>query len=354
MKIALVHDYLCSKGGSERVFQYICEIFPEADVYTLACNSLKTFPYFQDRPIRTTWLNPFVQSSSAFRWLFPLATHTMQRLDLSAYDLIISSSATTAKYISAPHALHICYCYMPTRALWHFEQYFGNSLSSKLFKAFLPYLRKRDYAAAQRIDFFLTISQKSKAYIQEYYSRQADVLHCPIDTDKFYISPTKKDHYLIVSRLEYWKRVDYAIEAFNDLGLPLKVIGTGSEEGKLKAKAKKNITFLGEVDDTLLAREYSECKAVIFTPFLEYGLIPLEANASGTPVIAYGYGGIEETMTPATSLFFYEQTPQALCAAIKKFETLQFDPVTLRNYALKWSIPSFKEQFREKIFSCLT
>lgn len=353
MKIAIVHDYLCSKGGSERVFQYICEAFPEADVYTLAFNAKKTFPYFSKRPIRTTWMQPIIQSSTSFRWLFVLGTYAMQSLDLSQYDLIVSSSTTVAKYVKAPNGIHICYCYMPTRAIWHFENYFGKSWVAKGLKPLLPLLKKRDFGAAQKVDQFLTISQSSQNYIQQYYGRQSEVLYCPIDTSQLIFSAIKKDHYLIVSRLEYWKRVDYAVEAFNLLGLPLKIIGTGSEEAKLKALAKKNILFLGEVDDATLAREYSECKAVIFTPFLEYGLIPIEANASGTPVIAYGHGGIRETMVPETSLFFYQQTAAALIDCVKKFETTPFDPHIIRHHALKWDSKIFINKFRERVFSLL-
>ena len=359
MKVAIVHDYLCSKGGSERVFQYICEAFPEADAYTLAFNPKKTFPYFGSRPIKTTWLQPIIRSSRSFRWLFLLGTYAMERFDFSKYDLVVSSSTTVAKYLSAPNSLHICYCYMPTRALWHFDHYFASNLMAKCLKPILPFLKKRDFAAAQKVDIFLTISKTSKNYIQEYYNRASEVLYCPIDTSKFIFSPHKKEHYLIVSRLEHWKKVDYAIEAFNSLKLPLRVIGTGSEEQKLRALAQPHITFLGEVDVLTLAKEYSECKAVIFTPFLEYGLIPLEANASGTPVIAYGHGGIRETMIPAdalhneapTALFFYEQTADALKACIQKFQTLQFDPFALKKHALKWDSAAFIVNFRKKILS---
>ncbi len=359
MKVAIVHDYLCSKGGSERVFQYICEAFPEADVYTLAFNPHKTFSYFSKRAIQTTWLQPFIRSSTTFRWLFLLGTKAIQSLDFSKYDLVVSSSTTVAKYLSAPRALHICYCYMPTRAIWHFENYFGGNWISKLLAPLLPFLKKRDFAAAQKVNRFLTISQSSQNYIQQYYARDSEILYCPIDLSQLTFSAKKKDHYLIVSRLEYWKRVDYAVEAFNSLGLPLKIIGTGSEKEKLRALAKENISFLGEVDDATLAREYSECKAVVFTPFLEYGLIPLEANASGTPVIAYGHGGIRETMIPTdnsekkipTAMFFYEQTANALSDCIKKFETFQFDPAALREHALKWDSSTFIPNFREKVLS---
>lgn len=359
MKIAIVHDYLCGIGGAERVFQYICEEFPEADAYALACNPSKTYPYFSTRKIRTTWLNNFVQSMDSFRWSFPIATYAMESIDLSKYDIVLSSSATVAKYVRVPNGRHICYCYIPTRAIWHFDQYFGNNIKAKILKLILPYLRKRDYIAAQRINHFIAISNDSKNYIKQYYNRDADVIYCPIETDKFRPSDERGDHFLIVSRLEHWKRVDYAVEAFNKLGLPLRIIGTGKEESTLRSMAKSNITFLGAVDDEALAREYSKARAVIFTPFLEYGLIPLEANASGTPVICYGKGGITETMVPAgkglkkddapTAVFFYEQTAVSLIEAIHHFETYTFNSADLVRHASKWSVPSFKKNIRHTV-----
>jgi glycosyltransferase involved in cell wall biosynthesis len=221
----------------------------------------------------------------------------------------------------------------------------------------LPYLKKRDYNAAQHVDNFIAISNFTKERIRQCYKKDAGIIYCPVDVNKFYSSKIKQNYYLIVSRLEYWKRVDYAIEAFNRLNLSLRIIGTGKEEQRLRSMAKPNITFLGEVDDAMLAHEYSEALAVIFTPYLEYGLIPLEANASGTPVICYGYGGIAETMIPAdgdmareefpTAIFFYEQTADALIEAIEQFEKYRFESDDLMRHARKWSIESFKKKIRK-------
>lgn len=361
MKIALIHDYLCGMGGSERVFQYMCEEFEDADIYTLAYNPTATLPYFNSREINTTWLNRFVQSMDSFRWSFPIATHVMESIDLSDYDIVLSSSATVAKYVRVPHGKHICYCYIPTRALWQVNNYFGNSWKSVLIKPFLSFLKKHDLKAANNIDKFISISETTKKHILNTYSQNSEIIYSPIDLKKF--KPSKElsteNHYLIVSRLEQWKKVDYAIEAFNKLGLPLKIIGTGAEEKKLKRMAQNNIHFLGEVDDTRLAEEYSIAKAVIFTPFLEYGLIPLEANACGTPVICYGRGGVNETMIPvskntgnpslSTAIFYYEQSADSLIDAVNKFQTESFDSNHLINHASRWGIPEFKSQLRKTI-----
>ncbi len=360
MRIALVHDYLCTIGGSERVFQYMCEAFPDADVYTLALNPRRVIPYFATKKdVRTTWMNPIVRTPAAFRALFPIATYAMEALDLRAYDLVVSSSATVAKYVRAPNGRHVCYCYIPTRAIWHFDEYFGGSIPGRLFKLLLPFLRKRDLAAVRYIDEFIAISEMTRGYIREYYDRDSTVLPCPIDLSSFAPRADRGDAFLIVSRLEHWKRVDYAIEAFTRLGLPLRVVGQGPEETRLRAIAGPNVTFLGAVNEETLAMEYARAQAVIFTPFMEYGLIPLEANASGTPVIAYGKGGIVETMipvngptargSPPTAVFFYEQTPQAVIEAVQLFQQHQFDPAALVRHASGWSVPAFQSKLRRAV-----
>ena len=188
MRLAIVHDYLCSIGGSERIFQYMCEEFAEADAFTLAFNPDTTLPYFRTRKIHTTWLDRFVRSTETFRWSFPLATYVMQSLDLSQYDIVLSSSATVAKYISVPNGRNICYCYIPTRALWHFDEYFGSSAKARLLQLVLPYLKSRDLAASRRVDQFVAISKASSDYIKQYYGRESDILYCPIETKKFHSS----------------------------------------------------------------------------------------------------------------------------------------------------------------------
>ena len=346
------------------MFQYMCEEFAEADAYTLAFNPRKTLPYFSKRDIRTTWLNRFVRSRNSFRWSFPVATYAMESLDLRQYDLVLSSSATVAKYVRVPNGKHICYCYIPTRAIWHFDEYFQNNFKANALKLFLPYLRRRDYAAAQKIDKFVAISQASSGYIKQYYNRCSEIINCPINLDQFAPARNRENYYLIVSRLDQWKRVDYAVEAFNRLGLPLRIVGTGEQEAQLKAMAKSNITFVGQVDDETLAREYAEAIAVVFTPFLEYGLTPLEASASGTPVICYGKGGITETMipfddrvpstAPPTAVFFHEQTANALIDSVRRFDASKFNTQDLVKHASHWGVPAFKKNIRGAVDSLMT
>jgi len=364
MKIAVIHDSLVVSGGSERVFLNILEEFKEADVYTLAYNPKKVSSQFKNYKIKTSFLNPFIKNHTSFRAFFPIATYLMQHWDFSKYDLIITSSATTAKYISKFKGKHICYCYYPTRAIWECHKYFNsNDLKGMAFRAILPYFQERDLAASKRVDKFIGISQESAKAIENYYGKKAEMVFSPIDYEKFKLGlrEKKSDNYLIVSRLVHWKKLEYAIEAFNQCGAPLKIIGTGSEEKKLTAMAKNNIMFLGNVDDATLVKEYGKARALIFTPELEYGLTPIEANAAGTPVIAYGKGAVLETMIPYnpsnknatshTAVFFDHQTPESIIDAIKIFENLKFDRHELTKHASQFGIELFRKKLRSIVNS---
>ena len=360
MRIALVHDYLCGYGGAERVFEYMCQEFQEADIYTLAYNKNSTLPEYKKYKINTTFLNNFVRSMESFRWSFPIATYAMELIDFDRYDIVLSSSATVAKYINVKKGKHICYCYIPTRALWQTESYFNKSWKSIIVNPFLKYLKNRDLSAAKKVDYFISQSEDTRNHIIKIYNRDSDIINGPIDLSRF---KPKSNHahrsdYLIVSRLENWKKIDYAIDAFNTLGLPLKIIGTGKEFKRLQKKAKDNIKFLGSISDDELSEEYSNAKAIIFTPYIEYGLIPIEANACGTPVIAYGEGGVKETQVPylgnekkCTAVFFHELNATKLIEAIEIFEKTEFDYEYIINHAMKWSIPIFKSKLREHVES---
>lgn len=360
-KIALIQDSLLIKGGSERIFQYLIEAFPEADIYTLAYNDRHAWPEFTKYKIKTSWANWFIRDHSRFKLLFPVVSQIMKYWNLSGYDVILSSSATVAKYLSRFDGVHVCYCYFPTRAIWNPDGYFNSDgFKEKVFRAMLPFLKKQDLAAAKRVHQFIAISMSTQAAIQDIYGRKSKIINCPIDFDHFNKGQLEKkgDHYLIVSRLEHWKQLTYAIEAFNNLGLPLRIVGTGNEEAKLKSIANENIHFVGSVDDAVLVQEYGKAKAVIFTPELEYGLVPLEANAAGTPVIALGRGGVTETMVPvtdasdtsqATAVFFDAPTSVSLIDAIKRFNNLSFNSHALVEHARGYSIPRFQKSMREYI-----
>jgi glycosyltransferase involved in cell wall biosynthesis len=366
MKIALLQDSLVVTAGAERVFLAMAEEFKEADIHVLAYRPKLVPEQFRNFTIKSHWLSPLVINHQWFKILFPISTYAMENWNLEDYDLIITSSATTAKYARRFNAPHIVYCYYPTRAIWTDSIYFGDKggLKAWVFKKLLGYFKKRDYAAAQRISHFIAISESSRAAIQKYYDRDADILFCPVDLERFAdgLKAEKKDYFLLVSRLEKWKLVDYAIEAFNKTGQPLRVIGAGPEEGQLRAMAKDNITFLGPVDDETLVRSYGEARAIIFTPEIEYGLIPIEAISAGTPVIALGRAGVLETMVgqndpdgrPATAILFPDPTAACLIDALKQFEATTFKKEDLLKHAEKFSIASFQRSLREKVENFLS
>ena len=357
MKIALIQDQLLTSAGSERVFLYMAQEFKEADLFTLCYNPKTTWPEFKALQIKTHWLNAVIRNHRVFKMMFPIATIAMERWDFSDYDLIITSSATTAKYIKRFNAPHLCYCYFPTRAIWNFAGYFngGVGFKEKIFSYFLNYFKKRDIAAASRVNQFIAISESTKLAILKNYGADSKVLFPPVDLERFtQRGVEKKPNFLIVSRLERWKLLDYAIEAFNELGLPLTIIGNGPEKGRLQALAKSNITFVGSVDDEALALAYAQAQAVIFTPELEYGLVPIEAIAAGTPVIALGRGGVLETMIglhdpqgrQATAVFYPDPNKDSLIKAVREFEKVRFDPTVLMAHAAAFGIPAFRRQLR--------
>lgn len=357
MRIALVQDQLLTKAGSERMFLYMAQEFREADLFSFCYDPDGTWPEFRKFSIRTHPFGGLVRSHGSFKLGFPLISLLMEHWDFSGYDVVLTSSATTAKYLRARHATHVCYCYYPTRAIWESERYFGGhkGLGIHIFEFLLPWFRRRDHAAAQRIDYLVGISDSSCRAIRKYYGRDAQVLFCPVDLDRFRaVQATKKDYFLLVSRLERWKLVDYAVEAFNRLGKQLFIVGTGPDESRLVGLAKGNITFLGGVNDEELAHRYAEARAVVFTPELEYGLVPVEAIATGTPVIALGRGGVLETMVgvddpsgrPATAVFFSEPTAESLVEAVNRFDSIEFSRQQLVAHATEFGVPRFQKRLR--------
>jgi len=358
MKIALIQDSLLICAGSERVFKCMAEEFFEADIFTLAYNEKSTCSVFKKYKIKTSWLNFIIRSHDIFKLFFPISTYVMQYWNFNKYDIIISSSATTAKYISKFRGKHFCFGYFPTRAIWDYNRYFVNkNLKSFIFRLFLPSLKNRDLKAVKNITTMIAQSHVSKKAFQQIYNIDTPIIHSPIEYEKFKfgLKEKKSDHYLIVSRLEQWKKLEYAIEAFNKLGLPLDIIGGGPLENELKNQSKGNIRFLGRVSDKELIKHYGKAKALIFTPSLEYGLPPLEALASGTPVIAFGEGAVNETMVPhipnsdkfCTAVFFDSQKEDSLINAIKVFNGLSFKRDELSKYAAGFSEENFRRKLRD-------
>lgn len=339
MKIALVHDYLTQRGGAERVFELLCQYFPSADVFTSLYDPQQTIDLDYNR-VKTTFLQYLPQASHYFRLLAPFYYSAFRRLDLQDYDLILSSTSSFAKAVKKrPGAKHICFCHNVTRFLWdtrtYLNEYKHYQTWSPIIQKIFQIMKEADLAAAKEPDLLIANSSTVAHRIKMTYDRPAIVVNYPIDTEQFQFSEKKEDFYLVSSRLLSYKRIDLIVEAFNWLGLPLLIIGDGPERDYLMAKALDNIQFLGYVSDQLRANLMTRAKAVIVAALEDYGLVPLEANVSGTPVIAYGAGGVLDTqIDEKTGLLFQRQSPDSLQNALLKFGQIQWNYKDIRNHVL--------------------
>lgn len=349
MNIAIVHEWLTNVAGAERVLLFLKELFPEAPIYTAVFESEKAKP-FKKFDVRTSVLQnlPFMKTKREV--LIPFTPFAFEQFDLSGFDLVISSSTFAAKgIITKPTTTHVSYCHTPPRYLWEPE------LDPRAKKGKFSWLRNItthnlrlwDRVAADRVDHYIANSHYVARRIKKYYQRDAAVVHPSIDTTKFAVAKHEdiKDYFLFVSRLVNYKKCDLVIEAFNELGWPLKIIGRGPDKEKLKSMAKDNIEFLGYLSDEDMARYYSEAKAFVFAAEEDFGIVPLEAMASGRPVIAYGKGGLTESVIEGkTGTFFPEQTAASLVEALKNFKVENYNPSDIRTHAETFSNENFKKQ----------
>jgi glycosyltransferase involved in cell wall biosynthesis len=339
MKIALVHDYLTQKGGAERVFELLCQHFPEADVFTSLYDPKRTIE-LGDRLVHTTVLQKVPGAAKYFRLMAPFYYPVFRALNLTAYDLIISSSTSFAKAVKKrPGAKHICFCHNITRFLWDTQTYLREYADYQRFYPILEKIfrkmREVDLAYAQEPDLYIANSTVVAQRIQKTYQKQATVIHFPIDTPKFTFSDQKETFYLTAARLISYKRVDKIVEAFNWLGWPLLITGDGPERERLEAKALSNVQFLGHVNDAERTNLMARARSVVVAALEDYGLVPIEANASGTPVIAFGAGGVLDTQIPGeTGVFFHRQTPEAIQSAVLEASRIPWNYAAIRHHAL--------------------
>lgn len=333
------------------------ELFPDAPLYTSVYNS-STAPWAKVFPkVIPSFLSRRAGSGSAgqnwasrhHEWLAPFMPLAFESFDFSEYDLVISVTSEAAKgIITGPETLHICYCLTPTRYLWSgYNEYLGNSVRGRLSEPIVAYLRKWDRIAAQRPDVMIAISQNVADRIKRYYGREAEVVYPPVEVPRACLRrQVSREYFLVVSRLVPYKKVDLAVRAFNELGLPLVVVGTGSQENSLRRQSKSNIKFAGQVSDEELIKYYAGCRALIFPQEEDFGIVAVEAQAVGKPVIAYRAGGALETVVEGkTGMFFDEQTPEALAGAIEKFKSEDFNPVDCAKNSARFSRQKFLKEF---------
>ena len=349
MKVALVHDYLNQMGGAERVVLALHELFPEAPLYTSIYDPRRVDPAFQKIDIRTSFMQKFPFVMKHHQPYLPFYPFAMESLDLRGYDLVLSSSSAFGKgVITKPETMHICYCHTPMRWCWNYREYVEREQLGGMARRVLPFLitglRVWDQTSAMRVDHFIANSPVVAERIAKYYRREAVVIPPPVEAQRFPFDPATQleDYFLIVSRLIPYKRIDLAIEACNRLQLPLVIIGSGRDEARLRRLAGPTIRFTGRLSDEEVLHYYTHCRAFLFPGEEDFGITPLEAQAAGRPVIAYGAGGaLASVVEGVTGLFFREQTAESLAATLTAFDERQFDPQTIRNHALEFDLPRF-------------
>lgn len=351
-RVAIVHDWLVTYGGAERVVEAFLEMYPEADIYTLVYDKEKMGKVFRPEKVKTTFIQKFPKATKLYTKLLPFMPYAFEELDLSDYDLVISSSSCCAKgVITGPNTKHIAYIHSPMRYAWdlyHDYKKRSGKLTRFFMSIFMKSLREWDYTSSQRIDVLIANSNYVAKRINKFWRRECKVIYPPVDIDR--LSPNGKDpedFYVVFSRFVPYKRIDLAILACKKLGKKLVVIGDGEQRDYLKSLANENITFTGRISDEEVKDYLQRCKAMIFSAEEDFGIVPLEAQACGRPVIAYGKGGALETVVDGvTGVFFREQEVDSVVSAIQKFETLSLNTNDIYTHAMKFSRERFKKEIK--------
>jgi glycosyltransferase involved in cell wall biosynthesis len=355
-RVALVHDWLTGFRGGEKVLDALCELYPDAPLFTLLWVPGTTSPRIEERTIHTAFTQSLPGVRRFYRWYLPLHPWGIQSLSLRDFDLVLSSSHCVAKGVKAPPgALHICYCHTPMRYVWdRFEDYFGSGLKARLlFGPVAHLLRRWDRSTANRVHHYVANSHYVAGRIRRYYGREADeVIAPPVDTDFFTpgSNGSDGDYYLVVSALVPYKRVDVAIEAFRGRPETLVVVGKGPLEKKLRSTAGPNVRFEGRVDEERLRKLYRGCRGFVQPAVEDFGIAPVEAQACGRPVVARGEGGaLDNVRDGDTGVLYDGESPRALSAAIDKLNSLSVNTTLLRDWALRFSKLAFQRRMREFI-----
>jgi glycosyltransferase involved in cell wall biosynthesis len=349
VKSALVHDWLNQIGGAEDVLEELVGLFPGAPIYTAMYWRDGMPAAYRKRDIRTTWMDHLPGIYRHHQAYLPLYPAAFAGLDLSDYDLVLSNKSGFCHGVKAGEAVHICYCLAPTRYVWDFDAYAAReSLPAWLRGALRPFiavLRRWDYRFAQQVGHFVAISREIRDRIRRFYRREAHVIHPPVDTQRFLPSSERDHYYLIVSRLVPYKRIDLAVRAFNRLELPLVIAGEGRDREALQALAGPTVTLLGYVPDEALPSLFARCKAYVLPGKEDFCIAPVQAQAAGRPVIAFGAGGALDTVVPGeTGVFFGEQTEEALTEVVRAFDPDAMDPDACRASAERFAVAVFREK----------
>jgi len=348
-RVALVHDFLIGVRGAERVFFEICDLYPEADVFSPIYDEAGTEGRLADRRVHTSFLQRLRPGRRTFRGLLPLYPAAIRSFDLSGYDLVISSSSAWAHAVRrGDQATHVCYCHNPFRYAWNERDRTlaerRDPLTRAALDAFLSRWRDWDRAAARRVDRYVTNSRATQARIAADFGRESTVVYPPVETHRFQPEPVG-DHYVLLSALMSHKRIELAVEAFNRLALPLVVVGDGPEECRLRALAGPTIRFAGRVDDARAAHLLASAKAAVVTSVEEFGIAAVEAQAAGRPVLAAGAGGALETVVDGVTGRLWEGGADELAAAVAGFDALAIDPEECVANARRFDRAAFRETF---------
>jgi glycosyltransferase involved in cell wall biosynthesis len=356
MRVAIVHPWFLALGGAEQTVIAMAEMFPEATIFTIFSDATSLPKELDGRDIRASWWNFLPFKFKYYRQFLPLYVMAFESIDLRGYDLIISSDSTVAKaIITDQNAVHICYCHSPMRCLYDQYREFRSEMpwfARPFFALSCHYLRAMDFVAAQRVTVMVSISLNVAQRIECYYKRKSYLIHPPVNTDMGYIDPELGDYYLTVGRLTRPKRVDLLIEACNKLGRRLVVVGAGRDLGRLKSIAGPTIEFVGRISDPELVKLYARCRAFLFAADEDFGIVPVEAQSYGKPIIAFGHGGALETVRDGvTGIFFERQTVDSLIDALNRFENNsdQFDAHVIKHFAAEFDVSVFKRELRKLI-----
>jgi glycosyltransferase involved in cell wall biosynthesis len=359
LRVALSHDWLTGMRGGERVLEHFCRAFPRAAIYTLIHNPAAISQTIERHPIHASWLQNLPGIERRYRNLLPLFPLAIRTLRVPPVDLVISTSHCVAKALPVPSGVpHLCYCFTPMRYAWLFyEEYFGaNPAKAALLKPMLAALRSWDRRTARRVTRFVTLSRHVQDRIRRFYGRESDLVYPPVDIERFAPHPAPRaDYDLVVSALVPYKRVDLAVRAYSGLGFPLRVVGVGGERARLQALAAPNVEFLGWQSDEEVAELYRHCRLLVFPGEEDFGIVPVEAQACGRPVVAFARGGALETVSDGVSgMLFPEQTEASLLHAVDRAVRTTWNPGDIRAQAMRFGPESFARGIARCVEACLS